>query len=117
MARILVAESNLDVRTLYGFILKKAGHEARLCPNCEEALDLLEKEQFDLLITCSRFPALHKQMQGGDLCAKIKEKMPGLPIIMITGGGPPEDCKADRVLIKPLDSTHLLNAIEYWLDG
>ena len=56
------------------------GHEVKTANSGKEALLLLEKDTFDLVITDFAMPA----MKGDELAATIKSRLPRQPVVMIT---------------------------------
>jgi CheY-like chemotaxis protein len=56
------------------------GHRVETANSGKEALTLLEKEKFDLVITDYAMPV----MKGDQLAAAIKSRAPNQPIVMIT---------------------------------
>lgn len=90
-------------------MLEDLGHvplEARSGP---EALDILEKNAVDLVITDQAMP----QMSGLQLIAVIKERWPSLPVILATGYAelPAGAIKDMPKLAKPFSETDLANTI------
>lgn len=61
--------------------LTSAGYRVITAQNGTEALPLLDQEGPDLVLTDLLLPGLH----GFDLCKKIKERHPSIPVIMMTG--------------------------------
>ncbi len=87
MARILVVDDELSMREFLKILLEKEGHKVTLAKDGEQALDLAEKNGFDLAISDVRMPG----MNGLDLLAALKERETDLPVIMITAFASPED--------------------------
>jgi CheY-like chemotaxis protein len=56
------------------------GHSVRKASSGREALAILEKESFDVIITDFEMP----NMKGDELAAAIKARAPGQPVLMIT---------------------------------
>lgn len=56
------------------------GHDVMTANSGKEALGILEKEKFDLVITDFAMPV----MKGDELAATIKKRWPRQPIVMIT---------------------------------
>lgn|GEM_PF-1235208 len=54
--RVLVAEDNSTSRLVIGKILEHAGHDAVLVEDGEEALDALESNEFDVVLTDMQMP-------------------------------------------------------------
>jgi CheY-like chemotaxis protein len=62
-------------------MLEDLGHEVVEAGSGEEALTLLEKTGFDMLITDQAMP----RMTGLQLLDVVRERWPGLPVILATG--------------------------------
>ena len=62
-------------------MLEELGHEVVEAGSGEEALTLLEKTGFDVLITDQAMP----RMTGLQLLDVVRERWPGLPVILATG--------------------------------
>ncbi len=107
MARILLVDDDDQVRNAYAAFLRAEGYTVLTANDGDEALPLLEGIEWDLLITDLRM----RRMHGGELCRQAKEKFPDLPILMITGSLPPEDCRADVVIGKTAERIELLEEV------
>ncbi len=81
--KIIVAEDE-DI-TLKNILetLQEAGYEVAGTKNGDEALQLMEKRHFDVLITDIKMP----RMNGIELMEKVKEKYTDMDVIIITGFG------------------------------
>ena len=81
-ARILVADDDRVVRRIVTVKLSGLGCEIEEAEDGREALDLLEEEAPDLLITDSLMP----RMNGLQLVRSVRESegFAGLPVIMLT---------------------------------
>lgn len=107
-ARIMVVDDERMVRTILEKLLSIKGHTVTQAASGEEALTLVESQDFDVVFTDLGMP----RMNGRQLARAIRERHPHLPIVLLTGdteaGEPGEDI--DVVLSKPfkidqLDST------------
>ncbi len=80
--KILVVEDSITTRTLEVDILLNRGFDVKSAVNGVEALEMLRKESFDLVITDITMPV----MDGFELTEKIKkdEKLKDIPVIMVT---------------------------------
>jgi CheY-like chemotaxis protein len=78
--RILVVDDEPFVCDAVKMMLVFDGHDVETAHSGKEALALLEKENFDLVITDFAMPL----MKGDELAALIKSRTPGKPVIMIT---------------------------------
>jgi two-component system sensor histidine kinase RpfC len=114
---ILVADDNAINRRVTAQILERAGHQASLVVNGEEALDALDAEDFDLAIF-----DMHMPIMGGIEATKLYRManldQPHLPIIALTADATPaarseaEDAGMDACLTKPVEVNYLLQTVE-----
>ena len=112
--RVLVVEDNDESRQLYVLVLTRAGFEVKEAVGGEEALQILEECDPDLLITDLRTPS----MSGIDLIRRIRsqEQWANLPIIAISAYSHDQLAHAalqgaTRVLRKPFEPNRLLSAV------
>lgn len=82
-AKILVVDDSPQVCKALGDVLKASGYQSRTAPSAERALQIIETDRFDLVITDLKMSG----MNGMDLAKKIFEQMPGVPVIILTGFG------------------------------
>jgi PAS domain S-box-containing protein len=90
-------------------MLEDLGHSVLEARSGPEALDILEKNPVDLVITDQAMP----QMSGMQLIAAIKERWPGLPVILATGYAelPAGATQGMPKLAKPFSETDLASTI------
>jgi DNA-binding NarL/FixJ family response regulator len=113
MANILVAEDEDVLRRNLTFILNSAGYFALSVRTSVEAIELLKKRSFDVVITDLIMP-----VQGGsELIKYISENCPETSIIVITAY-PSADSAIDAVkkgvvdyFTKPFKTEEILNAV------
>ena len=67
--KILFVDDEESQRKLMQRILARMGYDAELAKNAKEALAILKKEEFPLIITDLRMP----EMDGIELCKQIRE--------------------------------------------
>ncbi len=86
--RILAVDDDLGIRTLLQDFLTQDGYAITCLPSAVEALSLLRTKvsephgvPFDLVISDIRMA----QMDGMQLLSALREEMPDLPVILITG--------------------------------
>jgi CheY-like chemotaxis protein len=77
---ILVVDDEPAVSDAIKMMLKFDGHEVQTANGSKEALSLLEQGKFDLITVDYALQG----MQGDELAAVIKQRLPHQPIIMIT---------------------------------
>ncbi|MBI5566343.1 MAG: response regulator [Chloroflexi bacterium] len=81
--KILVVDDSPQVCKALGDVLKASGYLARTAPSAERALQIIETDRFDLVITDLKMSG----MNGMELAKKIFEQLPGVPVIILTGFG------------------------------
>ena len=77
---ILVVDDEPLVRDAVKMMLDFDGHLVKTASSGKEALAILDKDQFDLVITDFEMP----MMKGDELAAAIKARAPKQPVVMIT---------------------------------
>jgi len=120
-ALILFAEDNIVNQEVISMQLSALGYRAMLADDGREALELLKKHHFDLVLTDCHMP----EMDGFELARTIRkeEVLTGahIPIIAVTANAMSEelkrciDCGMDGYLTKPLEMNELDRAIQKWL--
>ncbi|REC40066.1 response regulator transcription factor [Chryseobacterium sp. 5_R23647] len=112
--KILIIEDNLRVSSLMKRGLESQGYEIYISEDAEDALIMVERIDFDLIITDIMLP----QMNGIELSKLIKKKHPDLPIIMLTALGTIDekiegfDAGADDYMVKPFEIRELYARIK-----
>jgi len=81
MLRILLAEDDTSMREYLARALTRVGYEVAAVGCGTEALPLLERERFDLLLTDIVMP----EMDGIELAQKAGQVDPGIRVMFITG--------------------------------
>ncbi|MBX5490569.1 MAG: response regulator [Chloroflexi bacterium] len=81
--RILAVDDEPDLAAMLARMLKVDGHEVQVCSRGAEALALLAREPFDLLLTDVSMP----DMDGWEVARRAAALRPGLPIGLVTGWG------------------------------
>jgi DNA-binding NtrC family response regulator len=79
--KILVVDDEVVICKSIQRILSPEGYEVEFSLSGEEALEKLNQESFDIVITDLKMPG----MDGIELLVKVKEKDPEIIVIMITG--------------------------------
>jgi CheY-like chemotaxis protein len=78
--RILVVDDEPFVCDAVKMMLDFDGHHVETASSGAEALAILERSKFDLVITDFAMP----NMKGDELAMAIKSRWPGQPVVMIT---------------------------------
>jgi len=76
--KILIADDNKAITTALDLKLKYEGFETKVVSNGQDALDLLEKEKFDLLLLDLIMP----ELDGFGVLKSLKQKGLKMPIIV-----------------------------------
>ena len=116
--RILLAEDNIVNQTLASRLLERRGHDVTVVGNGKQALAVLEKQTFDVILMDVQMP----ELDGFETTAAIRksEKSTGkhIPIIAMTAHamkGDKERCLAsgmDGYLSKPIRGSDLFELVE-----
>jgi DNA-binding response OmpR family regulator len=114
---ILLIDDDQDVLSMLVKNLKYCGYEVIQAADGMEGLKKLDTDRYDLVITDIVMPFI----SGVGLVTALKQKMPQIPVIAITGfGKEPETAalekKADLVLAKPVKISYLMEQIERLLE-
>jgi CheY-like chemotaxis protein len=113
MRRYLIVDDNVALAENVAEILRDAGDDAVVAGSGPEALDRLQRESFDALLTDMRMPG----MDGATLVKQARVADPGLPAIVITAFTRDEGLLAMRaqapvaVLPKPVPVARLMDLL------
>ena len=118
-AKVLLVEDNEINQQVAGELLEEAGIKVTVANNGLEAVDLTDKEEFDLILMDLQMP----EMDGFEATGIIrsKEKYKEKPILAMTANTLAEDrdrcldAGMDDHLAKPIDPEELYNALKKWL--
>lgn len=114
MLKILVAEDDPSTSKLLCAILKLNGYDPVSARDGEEALEIMDHQHIDLMISDVMMP----KMDGFELTKVIRESGSMLPIIMLTAKALPEDKRTgflvgtDDYMVKPPDRQELILRIK-----
>ena len=104
MFSILVCEDDFAIKTMISTKLKQENYSVYTVQNGQEALNLMEKQQIDLVISDIMMP----EMDGYEFVQTLRETKYTLPILMITAKSQLESLEAafklgvDDYMVKPL---------------
>jgi PAS domain S-box-containing protein len=116
---ILLVEDNKVNQKLALRLLERLGCQAKVAASGLEALAMLEKYDFDLILMDCQMP----EMDGYEATRRIREREHGtrhIPIVAITANAMESDLERcltsgmDSYLTKPIDFAKLRDALETW---
>lgn len=82
--RVLLVEDEVALRLLALKVLSNHGYRVTCAENGEQAWEVLQTHEFDLLVTDIQMP----RMTGNELVRKVLGSMPELPVLMMSGYNP-----------------------------
>lgn len=117
LKKILIVDDEPSVLKMLRKMLKGEAEEILEAENGEQAIELCQEQEIDLIITDIVMPKKH----GIDLIMEVKKIFPNLPIIAISGGGGvsgrfdyleiAELLGANNILHKPFEAAELRDAV------
>lgn len=112
MEKILIVEDDATISDLIKLNLKMVSYETKQAYNGRQALEVIEKEKFDLILLDVMLP----ELDGFSVISKIKHK--DIPVIFLTAKASIADkvkglkMGADDYIVKPFESIELLARVE-----
>jgi EAL domain-containing protein (putative c-di-GMP-specific phosphodiesterase class I) len=112
-ARILVVDDEPDMRHLMSRVLQSAGYDVRCASDGEAALQLLDTDSVDLVVTDLAMP----RADGLTVLRRIRERNDELPVLLIAGEPTTDSAiravryRATEYLTKPFEPETLLDAV------
>lgn len=109
MSRVLLVDDEAGIRKVVRDALEREGHEVATCVDGREALDRLEDEEFDLIVTDLSMP----RVDGLELVRQVRRRSP-VPILVLTVRQEERekvrllDAGADDYVTKPFGTGELL---------
>lgn len=109
MFNILIVEDDKNLRKLIKTCLKRENYQTYEATNGVEALDILDENYIDLIVTDIMMP----QMDGYELTRELRNARYNIPILLITAKSTLSDKKegflagADDYMVKPIDIEEL----------
>lgn len=84
MSKILIIDDEKNIREGLAADFEMDGYEVCLAANGKEGLEIVKSDKIDLVITDLRMPG---GVSGDEVLRQITTKMPGIPVIVLTGHG------------------------------
>ena len=112
--RILFVDDDVVILDVLEEMLTLAGYDVKVTDDPQKAVELVWKEDFDLVITDLGMPKL----DGWAVARRVKARNTMIPVIVLTGWGAQYEERdlsgygVDLLLQKPVDRRALIDAIE-----
>ena len=110
MLKILIVEDDRELRQLFGHVLIKNGYTVKEVSNGREALDALDTDYYDLMISDIMMP----KMDGFELVSSLRDAGNMMPVLMITARDAFDDMRAgfqsgtDDYMVKPVNVNEMV---------
>jgi len=111
--RVLIVDDDPPSRKMTAFLLQEEGYTVLTAEDGQQALDMIECEQPDLVILDVMMP----RVDGWEVCRRVRQRL-NVPIIMLSAKGETSDrvqgleLGADDYLAKPFEPTELLARVK-----
>lgn len=113
-SKILLVDDEDALRTVLSGELISEGYDVRTASDGDEAIDVIQKEAFDLLLLDIKMP----RVNGFEVLKYVKERKPATKVVMLTAFADLKNAieskklGAEDFVSKPYDLVDLLTTIE-----
>ena len=110
MFQILIVEDDKELSQLFQKVLEKNGYQVKSAPDGAQALEVLDKEYIDLIISDIMMPV----MDGYELVSELRSAGYQIPVLMITAKGNFDDMRqgflsgSDDYMVKPVNVNEMV---------
>lgn len=114
MLKIMIAEDDCELRRLFAHVLIKNGYSVKEVSNGQEALDVIDREYFDLIISDIMMPIV----DGYQLVRMLRDSGNNTPVMMITAKDAFDDLRmgflsgTDDYMIKPVNVNEMVLRVQ-----
>ena len=114
MLKILIAEDDRELRRLFAHVLLKNGYSVKEVSNGKEALEAIDCDYFDLIISDIMMP----EVDGYTLIRELRESGNTTPIMIITAKDAFDDMRqgfmygTDDYMVKPINVNEMLLRVQ-----
>ena len=119
---LLIIDDDIAIQTSLSLLFRKEGFAVRVADGPFETFDVLEEEKPEVILLDMNFSVDTSGDDGLRLLRRIRERLPNVPIILITGWGSidlaVEGMKAGAkdFITKPWQNDHLLQSVRMVLN-
>lgn len=117
--RILWVDDEVDLLRPHVMLLEQEGYRVQAVMNGDDALDLLERESYDLVLLDEQMPG----RRGIEVLARLRGRAPHLPVVMVTKSEADSTMheaigrRADDYIVKPTSPRQVLSVVTRLLAG
>ena len=110
MFQILIVEDDKELSQLFQKVLEKNGYQVKSASDGAQALEVLDKEYIDLIISDIMMPV----MDGYELVSELRSAGYQIPVLMITAKGSFDDMRqgffsgSDDYMVKPINVNEMV---------
>ena len=114
MLKILIAEDDRELRQLFSHVLNRHGYTVVGVPNGQEALDALDRDFYDMIISDIMMPV----MDGYELVRQLRDVGNTTPVLMITAKDAFDDMRlgfqsgVDDYMVKPINVNEMVLRVQ-----
>ncbi len=114
MMKILIAEDDRELRQLFSHVLISKGYAVVGVSNGQEALDAMDADYYDMIISDIMMPV----MDGYELVRQLRGTGSNIPIMMITARDAFDDMRqgflsgTDDYMVKPINVNEMVLRVE-----
>jgi two-component system response regulator VicR len=113
--KVLIVDDEPDTLELVKLVLESGGFKTDIATNGKDALTMIAASKPDLVLLDIMMP----DMDGWDVFRKIKERVPGIPVAILTAKAQNIDkllglhvLKADDYITKPFGKNELIGKVK-----
>ena len=110
MLKILIAEDDRELRQLFSHVLMKSGYTVKGVSNGKEALEAIDNDYYDLIMSDIMMPV----MDGYEFVSQLRSSGNTTPVIMITAKDAFDDMRigflsgTDDYMVKPINVNEMV---------
>ena len=114
MLKILIAEDDRELRQLFAHVLTRHGYTVVGVANGQEALDAMDMDYYDMIISDIMMPV----MDGYELVRQLREVGDTTPVLMITAKDAFDDMRrgfqsgVDDYMVKPINVNEMVLRVQ-----
>ena len=110
MFKILIVEDDKELSLLFQKVLEKSGYQVKSASDGEQALEVLDREYIDFIISDIMMPV----MDGYELVSELRSAGYQIPVLMITAKSSFDDMRqgfllgSDDYMVKPVNVNEMV---------